>query len=325
MKRVAITTVVVGMTGLLLALLVCAAGAQPENPPPPPPAQLTYGAPAGLRDTAVTLEGLFKQKKYAEAHALCQQGYAAATDDEIKAFYLRYDAETYMEERSPQCEPVLKQVIAQYAGTAQASWATMDLGEAYVHAALVIGNTEHYSALAMTYLGQFISAHPAHERIARAYWWRALLQERQGNYQAALTDYQKAADLYPTYPNGNECLMGAIKLLQKFERWDDAITYAQRYIQLLPQFNPAAAQLTIGFSYAGKGDLAGAITEFDKVVTQYPGAKDDCAKALFQKGLSQKALGQTEAAVQTFQQLKQDYPDDALASQAQQQLDALAQ
>jgi TolA-binding protein len=69
----------------------------------------------------------------------------------------------------------------------------------------------------------------------------------------------------------------------------------------------------------------GAITQFDKVVTQYPAAKDDCAKALFQKGLSQKALGQTEAAVQTFQQLKQDYPDNALAAQAQQQLDALGQ
>jgi TolA-binding protein len=256
---------------------------------------------------------------------LCQQGLAAATDDETRAFFLRYDAETYMEERSPQCEPVLKQVIEQYAGTTQVSWAKMDLGEAYVHAALVIGNTGNYTAQAMTTLTDFINNNPTHEKIARAYWWRAGLEERQGNYQAALTDYQKAADLYPTYPNGNECLMGAIKMLQKFERWDDAITYAQRYIQLLPQFNPAAAQLTIGFSYAGKGDLVGAITQFDKVVTQYPAAKDDCAKALFQKGLSQKALGQVAAAVQTFQQLKHDYPDNVLAAQAQQQLDALGQ
>jgi len=319
---------------LLLGLFIPIASAQTETsgtatgatttPATPAPFQKTYGAPSGLHDTALALEGLFKQKKYADAHALCKQGFEAAADDETRAFFLRYDAETYMEERSPECEPLLKKVIEQFAQTTQASWAKMDLAEAYVHAALVIGNTEHYVSLALPLFDDFINNNPKHEKIARAYWWRAGLYERLENYQAALADYQKAADLYPTYPNGNECLMGAIKMLQKFQRWDDAITYARRYIELLPGSSPAPAQLSIGFSCAGKGDLAQAIQEFDKVLSQYPDARDQCAQALFQKGLALKALGQLDAARSAFEQLARDYPDQNLAAQAKQQLDLLA-
>ena len=49
-----------------------------------------------------------------------------------------------------------------------------------------------------------------------------------------------------------------------------------------------------------------------------------CADALLQKGLSQKALGQLTAARQTLEQLIAAYADTYPATQAKQQLEALA-
>ena len=322
MRRVAKATVVVGLTALLLAFLTCAAGAQPE---PPSSSAETFGASPSLVDTAARVVDLLHQHKYAEARAICQQGYDSAPDDATRALGLRGIGETYKEEYSmDQAIGIFQQVITQYPQSDQVSWARLGIAECYLYKGEVAHLQENI-AIAMPMLEQFLKDYPNHERAERALKYRGWCYQKLGNDEAALAEYLKAPDLYPKNPWTNGCLERAIELQQKLGRWDDAIASARRYIQLFPDRDPANAQLTIGFSLAGKGDLASAITEFDKVVSQYPTAKGQCAMALFQKGLSQKALGQLAAARTTLEQLAQAYPDDYLASQAQRELDMMAQ
>jgi tetratricopeptide (TPR) repeat protein len=94
-----------------------------------------------------------------------------------------------------------------------------------------------------------------------------------------------------------------VALQQKFERWDDAIASARRYLQLFPTRDPAGMQLTIGRCCAAKGDQAQAIAEFEKVLAQYPDAKPQCAEALKNIGLAYRALGRHGDAAATFQRL----------------------
>jgi len=325
MKRVGITMTLIGMTGLLLSLLVCPAGAQTDATTPQTTASApTFGAPPSLLATAARIVDLLHQHKFAEARAICQQGYDSATDDATRALALRAMGETYKEENaSDKAIELFQQVITQYPQSDQVSWAKLGVAECYLDKAEK-GHPEDNIAIALPMLQQFLTDYPNHERAEWALKYRGLCYERLGNDQAALAEYLKAADLYPKNSWTDGCLMRAIRLQQKLGRWDDAIASAQRYVTMFPDRGPARAQVSIGVSDAGKGDLAGAITQFDKVVSLYPTAKGQCAKALFQKGLAQKALGQLAAAVQTFQQLQQTHPDDYFASQAQQQLDALA-
>jgi len=307
------------LAGLLLALsapVVCAQ-TQPTAP------QETFGAPTDLVATATQVDQLLRQRKYAEARAICQQVYDAASDDATRALALRGIGETYKEEYlMDKAIETFQQVVEQYPQSDQVSWAKLGIAESCIFKAEV-ARPEQNIALAMPILEQFLKDYPDHERAERALKHRGWCYERLGNYEAALAEYLKAVDLYPAHRWAHGCLMRAIGLQQKLGRWDDAIAAAGRYIQLFPDWDPVNAQLTMGFSYAGKGDLATAIQEFDKVVSQYPIFKGQCAMALFQKGLSQKALGQLAAARQTLAQLAQTYPDDYLAVQAKQQLELM--
>jgi tetratricopeptide (TPR) repeat protein len=115
-----------------------------------------------------------------------------------------------------------------------------------------------------------------------------------------------------------------VKKAAESGRWDEAIAAARRYIELFPFRGPYDAQVAIGMCYMGKADPAQAIVEFDKVLSQYPDRKPQCAQALLQKGLCQKTLGQLAAAKSTFEQVIQAYPNGDAASKAKQELALLA-
>jgi TolA-binding protein len=296
------------------------AGAQEQAAPAQ--TEITLGASPEYRDLALQIDQLLKQRKFDDARAICQQRYDAATDDETRAMFLRGIGEVYKVQRSLQCIDIFKQVIDKFPNSKQVSWAKLGLAEAYIWKGAIMGRPEENFGLAMPLLEQFLKDYPTHERAGRALWGRGMVYDRLGNDAAALAEYQKAVDLYPTQKMTDLCLERVIALQQKAGRWDDAIASAKRYLQLYSK-GAAAAQLSIGFSYAGKGDLATAIVEFDKVVSQYPESKEAPA-ALYQKALSQKALGQLGAARQTLQGLVQTYPDSYSATQAKQQLELMA-
>jgi len=329
--RITLLTCVVG---LLAGILISTVGAQTEESsaqtqPTAPPTE-TFGAPPELQAVAAEVDRLLRERRFAEARAICQQGYDSATDDATRALALRGIGETYKEDYLAskaikvfqQAIETFQQVIQQYPQSDQVSWAKLGIAECYVDQAEV-ADPEENIAVAMPMLEQFLKDYPNHERAEWALKYRGWCYERLGNDEAALAEYLKAPVLYPKHRWTPICLRSAIVLQQKMERWEDAIATAGRYLQLFPDCDPVNAQLTMGFSYAGKGDLATAIQEFDKVVSQYPIFKGQCAMALFQKGLSQKALGQLAAARQTLAQLAQTYPDDYLAVQAKQQLELM--
>lgn len=283
----------------------------------------TYGAPPDLVATATQVANLLVEHKCVEARAICQQVYDSAPNDAIRAVALRGIGETYKEEYlMDRAIEIFQQVIQQYPSTDQVSWAKIGIAESYIYKAEVVRPEENI-ALAMPILEQFVRDYPTHERAERALKFRGWCYEQSGNAQAALAEYLKAVDLYPQHRWTNGCLIRAIELFQKAERWDDAITQGQRYIQLFPDRYPVVAQTSIGMSYAGKGDLARAIVEFEKIPTLYPAEKGQCANALFQKALAQKALGQLASARQTFEQLAETYKDDYLAVQAKSQLEMM--
>ncbi len=310
---------VLGSIIVLAATLTVACYAQTASPPPK-----TFGAPPGLRDQALALKSLFEQRKLADAHAFCEQGFAAAADDETRAFYLRYDAEAYMIERAPKCVEVLMQVIEQFPQTMQVPWAKLDLGEVYAERSHVIASHEKFALMAMSVLDDFINSYPQHEKIVRAFWLRGRCRQQLGDGAGALADYQQAVAQYPGWANSDLCLKRAIQMLQKAGRWDEAIAAARQYRTLFPGREGGMASYSIAMSYARKGDSASAIHECDDLVAQFPSDKQRCALALFQKALCQKVLGQVASARDTLTQLVRSYPDQYIASRAKQQLELLS-
>jgi len=310
------------VVGLLVVTLAGVVGAE-EQAPPAQTETRTWGAPVELREAAVLVHRLIKERKFDQARAVCQEAYNSPADDETRALALRGIGEAYKEEYlMDRAIEIFQQVIEQYPQSKQVSWAKLSIAESYTYKAEVARPQENI-ALAMPILEQFLKDYPNHERAERALKFRGWCYERLGKEEAALAEYQKAVDLYPKHRWTKGCLMRVIELQQKFGRWDDAIASARRYIELFPDRGPASAQLSIGFSYAGKGDLGAAVQEFGKVLTQYPDSKGQCAMALFQTGLGQRALGQLAGARQTFEQLIQTCPDDYLAVQAQRELEMM--
>ena len=319
MSRAARRMLVGCMAALLVMMFAGVAGAQEQGAPAQ--TEITLGASPEYRDLALQIDQLLKQRKFDEARAICQQRYDAATDDETRAMFLRGIGEVYKVQRSPQCIDIFQQVLDKYPNSQQVSWTTLALAEAYVWKAMMMGGTQDSLATGLAILERFLKNYPDHENATRALWGRGMVFERQGNDAAALADYQKAVDLHPTQKKAELCLERVIALQQKVGRWDDAIASATRYLQLYAK-GAAAAQLSIGFSYAGKGDLAKAMVEFDRVLSQHPDSRDQCAMALHQKASCLKSLGQPAAARAALEQLVRDYPDSYLAIRAKGELES---
>ena len=268
----------------------------------------SFGAPPGLREQAITLKTLFDQGKFADAHALCQQGFAAATDDETRGFYLRYDGEAYMCEYSPQCVEVLKQVVEQFGHTIQVSWAKLDLGEIYTQEALM-GPPEEPAAKALSALDGFVREYPGHEKIARVLWLRGRCSERLGNHEAALADYQEAVNLDPKQANADLCMQRTFEVQVQLHRWDDAIASAQRYIELFPGRRPVEVGMVKVLAHACKGGLPQALKEFEQLITQYPNLVSRCAEA-WENLVDLTPDSETcEASVGFCQKLLDQYPE----------------
>jgi len=279
------------MIAALLCISVCQGLAEAQSQIAP---EKTLGSPPELRELALQMESLLvKEGKFAEARDICQQRYDQASDPETKAFWLRGLAESYkVEGKLDSALAIFKQVLEQFPQTQQVSWATFGVAECYHYYAKYFGKVEENVPLFMPILEKFIKDYPNHYHVASALYGRGWGYEKLGNDEAALPEYQKAVDLYPNYPHADFALGALIAVQRKLKRWDDAIASARRYIELFPQRNPAGAQLSIGMCYAEKGDFAAAIKEFDKVLAQYPGSKDECALAQEQKANCEKKLSQ---------------------------------
>ena len=278
--RITLLTCVVG---LLAGVLISTVGAQTEGSSAQtqtaaPPTE-TWGAPPELQAVAAEVDRLLRERRFAEARALCQAGYDSATDDSTRALALRGIGETYqLQHVLDRAIEVFEQVIARYPQSDQVAWAKVGIAESYVLQAE--DGWQERVAKAMTVLEPLLQDPPNEEWVAAALRARGRCYELLGNNEAALAAYLKVVDLFPKLRRTRHSLERAIELQQKLGRWGDAIATAKRYIELLPQQDPTqAAELlpdawfTIGLIYANTGNVPQAIVEFDKALA-YCGADD---------------------------------------------------
>lgn len=312
------------VVGLLVGCLIGAGGA-PALAASSPYAPLPW--PAELHEFAVALGQLHQEGKFAEALDVCQQGYAAATDYEQRAFLLRCIGKTYERDMAfDQAIYYYRQVIEQYPESGlQVSWAKRDLAVSYMHRGS-LGSLDQDTRLAKQVLEDFVQLYPEHQVIDECSLRLAKCNDMLGNHEIALAQYLATVEHYPTKRYARDCLKNAITLQQKFGRWDDAIASARRYLQVYAADDAedaADVQLTLGYSLAARGDLAGAALEFENMVAHYPASRDDCAMALYQKANCEKALGGLGAARLTLERLVRDYPESYLSVRAKQGLEEL--
>jgi tetratricopeptide (TPR) repeat protein len=270
----------------VMALLAAAAQTEPAALPDD-----LYGAPPGLAQVAAQLNELLygdAGRDYEQALAICKQGYDAAADDEARAFFLRFTGETYMQMLSPQCLDIYRQVIERFPNTSQVSWVKYAIGRACGDK-VEMGTPQERARMGIAAFAEFLREYPGHYRAAQALWWSARSYESLGDDEAALAQYEQAADLYPKHWNADACLMCVITLHWRHQRWDDAIAAGRRYLETYPDRDPAPVRMMLGFFYANQGQAAPALTEYDKALDCY--ALDDPQRAEMLYSIAATVMG----------------------------------
>ena len=82
------------------------------------------------------------------------------------------------------------------------------------------------------------------------------------------------------------------------------------------------AQWYIGECYHQDGKFGDAIDAYNRVITNYPKG-DRVPDAYYKRGIALGAMGQTDRARESFEQLMKLFPDHDMARMAKQQLDRL--
>jgi len=82
------------------------------------------------------------------------------------------------------------------------------------------------------------------------------------------------------------------------------------------------AQWYVGECYHQDGKFADAIDAYNRVITNYPKG-DRVPDAYYKRGIALGAMGQTDRARESFEQLMKLFPDHDMARMAKQQLDRL--
>ena len=127
---------------------------------------------------------------------------------------------------------------------------------------------------------------------------------QQGNYTAAIEDYDRAINLNPEYAiayynRGNA--------KYKLEQYEAAITNYDKAINLNPGF--AEAYLNRGSAKNKLGQYEAAITDYDKAINFSPGF----AEAYNNRGSAKDKLGQYEATIIDYDKAISLNPEDATA------------
>ena len=293
------------------------------QPPPAAPADESMESePADAHELMVSADKLRKAGKLAEAAAICQQAYQSATDDDHRAFWLRFLGKVYEKKEFDRAIAIYRQVIAQFPRSVQVPYAKHGIAFIYCEKA-AIANPKENLALAMPMLEEVLRDYPDYKRAGWVMRRLGLCYAQLGDEQTALAKYLEGVRLHPTWRDIHECMAAALPLLQRFGRQDEAIAMARRYVEVCPAEKRPDGQLILASCYAQKGDLATAIIEFDQVLARYPTAKSQCAMALLYRAGAQKSLGLLPEARATWEQLIRDYPQDPAVEQARREIEEL--
>jgi tetratricopeptide (TPR) repeat protein len=271
------------------------------------------------------LEALFAESKFAEAKAVCQQGYEAAADDETRAFYLRSLGTVYNKERDvARAAEILKQVMARFPATRQAALARIDLAKVHMYLAEIGQPLQENLAQALALLEAFLQERPQDDHAARALWWRGIAHERLGNRDAAFGDYQQAVDLYPAGEKADLCLTRMVEMHLEDGRLEEVIAAGRRYLELYAEKETGPVWYAMGMAYVRSGVYTGATGALDRAVASYEPNDPEWAHMAYKVAASLLATDDFELAHQYLGWVRENSLATANWQQAAAYLDAIA-
>ncbi|MEW6380934.1 MAG: tetratricopeptide repeat protein [bacterium] len=160
--------------------------------------------------------------------------------------------------------------------------------------------------------GEFQKARELNPKDPRVYNGLGLTYYFQGKFSAAIQEYHKAIRLSPEYPEAYNNLAAA---LGKEERWSEVIRYADRALAIPSYTTPELAHFNKGLAYYRRGEYEKARTEFETSLE----LDANYADTHFHLGLTLLALKQHASAVKSFQKalellsMAEESQNDALA------------
>ncbi len=128
-------------------------------------------------------------------------------------------------------------------------------------------------------------------KYTKAYYNRGVVQDKFGQYEAAITDYDKAINLNPRFTEAYHDRGGT---KTKLGRYEAAITDYDIAINLNPEY--AIAYYNRGNAKAKLGQYEAAIADYDIAINLNP----KYAIAYNNRGLAKDELGQYEAAITDY-------------------------
>jgi len=135
----------------------------------------------------------------------------------------------------------------------------------------------------------------------------------QGNYEQALNGTQQNAGLltiaddYGGTDAGNLAAFYAANALYEQEKYDEALTYYQRF-EKGNDFIGASAYAAEASIYENKGNLQKAAERYEQAASQYQN-KLTAPRYLIEAGQAYEEVGDYEAAQRMYERLKNNYPD----------------
>jgi soluble lytic murein transglycosylase len=152
----------------------------------------------------------------------------------------------------------------------------------------------------------FLSAYPAHPRLAQAHYLKGLAEERAGLTNEAISDYARYLELRPGRIDAHvEERIG--DLLRQVARPADALIHYGRAAESGSLADPMALSIKIGQAYLEGGDPGAALQHFDSLLQV---ATDDATRAtlLFLSGVALENQGDPASAYGRYQQSIDSYP-----------------
>jgi len=150
---------------------------------------------------------------------------------------------------------------------------------------------------------------------AEAYSNRGRAYAYKGDYDRAITEFNRAIQLQPDYAGAYNRRGAAYGFKGDYDR---AIADFDKAIQLQPDY--AEALSGRGAAYLGKGDFDVAIADFDKAIQLQP----DCVVCYLGRGLAYNERGGQEQAIADFKEVLKLGTDPQMLEVAEERLKALA-
>ena len=138
----------------------------------------------------------------------------------------------------------------------------------------------------------------------RAYGSRGMANYDEGQYDAAIKDFDKAIELKSNFP---ESYNNRGNALNHKGQYDAAIRDYDKAIELKPDYAPAYNNR--GNTYYSKGQYDAAIKDYDKALSLKP----DDAEAYYNRGNALNRKGQYDAAIRDYDKAIELKSDDAEA------------